>query len=42
MPVGINYLSQIRYVLSVDFGPQYWYVDEEFLPGFSVEIGKAF
>ena len=42
LPIGINYLSKSHYVLSFDFGPQYWYVDEEFLPGFSVKIGKAF
>ena len=42
IPIGINYLSKSRYVLSVDFGPQYWYGDKEFLPGFSVKIGKAF
>lgn len=42
IPIGINYLAKSSFVLSIDFGPQYWYGDKEFLPGFSVKIGKAF
>jgi hypothetical protein len=42
LPFGINYLSQDSFVFSIDGGPQYWYHDKEFLPGFSIKIGKAF
>jgi hypothetical protein len=42
LPVGINYLSRRGFVLGIDLGPQYWYIDEEFLVGFSLKVGKAF
>ena len=42
LPLGISYLTKSSFVLSIDCGPQYWYTDQEFLPGFSAKIGKAF
>lgn len=42
VPFGIHYLSESSFVFSIDGGPQYWYQDEEFLPGFSIRLGKAF
>lgn len=42
VPFGINYLANNSFVFSFDVGPQYWYANKDFLPGFSVKIGKAF
>jgi hypothetical protein len=42
IPIGISYLAKSSFVLSIDCGPQYWYSDQDFLPGFSAKIGKAF
>lgn len=42
LPFGLTYLSKNCYVLSLDFGPQYWHNDNDFLAGYSIKIGKAF
>ncbi len=39
-PVGINWLSQKNFMLSLDAGPQTDYGD--FMPSFSFRVGKAF
>ncbi len=42
LPIGINRLTRNNFMLSFDLGPQYLVDGEEFLPGMSFKIGKAF
>jgi hypothetical protein len=42
LPVGINRLTKNNFMLSFDLGPQYLFDGEEFLPGLSLKVGKAF
>lgn len=42
LPIGINRLTKSNFMLSFDLGPQYLIDGEEFLPGFSLKVGKAF
>lgn len=42
LPIGINRLTKNNFVISLDLGPQYLFEGEEFLPGATFKIGKAF
>lgn len=42
LPIGINRLTKHNFMLSFDLGPQYLFDSEEFLPGATFKIGKAF
>lgn len=42
LPIGINRLTKNNFVISLDIGPQYLFDGEEFLPGATFKIGKAF
>ncbi len=42
LPIGINRLTKNNFVISLDLGPQYLFEGEEFLPGGTFKIGKAF
>lgn len=42
LPIGINRLTKNNFMLSFDLGPQYLFDNEEFLPGATFKIGKAF
>ena len=42
LPIGINRLTKNNFVISLDVGPQYLFDGEEFLPGATFKIGKAF
>ena len=42
LPLGINRLTRNNFVLSFDIGPKYRFDDEEFWPGATFKIGKAF
>lgn len=42
LPIGINRITKNNFALSFDVGPQYLFDGEEFLPGATFKIGKAF
>ena len=42
LPIGINRITKNNFALSFDIGPQYLFDGEEFLPGATFKIGKAF
>jgi hypothetical protein len=42
LPIGINRVTKDNFVISLDLGPQYLFDGEEFLPGATFKIGKAF
>ncbi|MFC3879793.1 hypothetical protein ACFOSV_06380 [Algoriphagus namhaensis] len=42
LPIGINRITKKGFVISLDVGPQYLIDSEEFLPGATFKIGKAF
>jgi len=42
LPIGINRITKNNFAFSFDIGPQYLFEGEEFLPGATFKIGKAF
>ena len=42
IPIGMNLLTRNDFFLSVDAGPQFLHLEDDYMFGFSVKIGRAF